>query len=123
MFAEQDPITPPEFSDTLVKYVRPESSTYLKFEECGHGVVADKPEEVLNADHSLVSDVVSKTGDPPDPFPLHFYKREPLRLSVRFCKIQCWHGALPRKLGLARLKVYEVLKFKGNLSRDTNQAV
>lgn len=46
---EDDPITPPEFSDEIAAGLRPDLLTYLKFPDCGHGVVTDKPEDALMA--------------------------------------------------------------------------
>lgn len=49
MVGEEDPITPWEFSDEIVAHLRADQVTYLKYADCGHGVVADKPEEALAA--------------------------------------------------------------------------
>ncbi|MDP4033763.1 MAG: alpha/beta hydrolase [Pseudorhodobacter sp.] len=46
---EEDPITPPEFSDEIAAGLRSDSLTYLKFPACGHGVVNDKPHEAMAA--------------------------------------------------------------------------
>lgn len=54
MVGEQDPITPPEFSDAIYAKLPPGRVTYLKFPECGHGVVADKPEDALAAIRDFV---------------------------------------------------------------------
>lgn len=57
MVGEEDPITPAEFSETIVDGLGSEKLTYLRFEQCGHGVVGDKPKEALKAIRSFVADV------------------------------------------------------------------
>jgi len=47
MVGEEDPITPPEFSEALVAGLPKGSTTFKRFEQCGHGVVGDKPNEAL----------------------------------------------------------------------------
>lgn len=49
MVGEDDPITPPEFSDTIAAELPSDQVEYIKFENCGHGVIGDKPEEALKA--------------------------------------------------------------------------
>lgn len=49
MAGEDDPITPPEFSDTIAAGLHADLVTYIKFENCGHGVIGDKPHEALSA--------------------------------------------------------------------------
>jgi pimeloyl-ACP methyl ester carboxylesterase len=49
MVGEDDPITPPEFSDAIAAGLPADQLTYLKFPACGHGVIADKPTEALAA--------------------------------------------------------------------------
>lgn len=49
MVGEDDPITPPEFSDTIAAGLTSDQVEYIKFENCGHGVIRDKPEEALKA--------------------------------------------------------------------------
>ncbi len=62
MVGEQDPITPPEFSDVIVAGLKTEQLTYHKFDQCGHGVVGDKPVEVLKALRQFINSVsVDKT--------------------------------------------------------------
>ena len=46
---EDDPIMPPEFSDEIASGLQHGRVSYLKFSECGHGVVGDKPEEAMAA--------------------------------------------------------------------------
>jgi len=46
---DDDPITPPAFSDEIAARLHGDQLTYLRFSECGHGVVGDKPEEALTA--------------------------------------------------------------------------
>lgn len=55
MVGTDDPITPPAFSDDLVSRLDPALVTYSRFDDCGHGVVADKPDEALAAIRSFVS--------------------------------------------------------------------
>ena len=47
LVGENDPITPHEFSDEIAAGLRPDLRTYLKFPDCGHGVVGDKPDDAL----------------------------------------------------------------------------
>jgi len=51
---EDDPITPPEFSDAIAAGLHPDLLTYLKFPDCGHGVVDDRPQEALGALRSFI---------------------------------------------------------------------
>lgn len=59
MVGEEDPITPPEFSDTIVHNLNPDLVTYIKFPECGHGVVGDKHTEALG----LLRDFIRGIGE------------------------------------------------------------
>lgn len=54
LVGENDPITPPEFSDEIAAGVRGDLLTYLKFPDCGHGVVGDKPDAALRALRSFI---------------------------------------------------------------------
>jgi len=49
LVGENDPITPPEFSDEIASGLREDCLTYIRFPDCGHGVVADKPDEAMAA--------------------------------------------------------------------------
>ncbi|MEM6545764.1 MAG: alpha/beta hydrolase [Pseudomonadota bacterium] len=49
MVGDEDPITPPVFSDVIAENLSHSKLTYHRFSECGHGVVADKPNEALHA--------------------------------------------------------------------------
>ncbi|MEP4198877.1 MAG: alpha/beta hydrolase [Aliishimia sp.] len=49
MVGEDDPITPPEFSDAIVAGLGSERLEYMKFTECGHGVIGDRPQDALTA--------------------------------------------------------------------------
>ena len=60
MVGEQDPITPPVFSDSIVEQLRPEQVRYIKFEECGHGVVGDKPDEALREFRGFIESLAGK---------------------------------------------------------------
>lgn len=46
---EDDPITPPAFSDAIAAHLDDRLVTCLRFPDCSHGVVADKPEEAMAA--------------------------------------------------------------------------
>jgi len=48
MVGEDDPITPHEFSEVIVENLRGEVTTFKRFEQCGHGVVGDRPAEALD---------------------------------------------------------------------------
>ncbi len=62
MVGEEDPITPPEFSDTIAAELDADHLKYIKFENCGHGVILDKPDEALEALRELISTVSAKHG-------------------------------------------------------------
>lgn len=49
MAGEEDPITPPEFSDTIAQGLGTDQLTYHRFSNCGHGVVGDRPQDALAA--------------------------------------------------------------------------
>ncbi|MEM6839460.1 MAG: alpha/beta hydrolase [Cyanobacteria bacterium P01_C01_bin.120] len=49
MVGEDDPITPPKFSDEIVNGLGAEQVIYKKFQNCAHGVVGDKPDAALEA--------------------------------------------------------------------------
>ena len=57
LVGENDPITPPEFSDEIAAGLRPDLRTYLKFSDCGHGVVGDKPDDALRALRNFIQSV------------------------------------------------------------------
>ncbi|MEO1026203.1 MAG: alpha/beta hydrolase [Pseudomonadota bacterium] len=58
MVGEDDPITPPVFSDVIAERLPESSVTYHRFAECGHGVVGDKPEEAMRAIREFVESFV-----------------------------------------------------------------
>lgn len=60
MVGEEDPITPPEFSDAIVKKLPPAQVTYARFENCGHGVVGDRPSEALGMLRKFIVKVAKK---------------------------------------------------------------
>lgn len=60
MVGEEDPITPPEFSDTIVRLLSPEQVTYAKFKNCGHGVVGDQPDAALKTLRAFVGHVAGE---------------------------------------------------------------
>lgn len=57
---EEDPITPPAFSDAIVQKLRSDQVKYIKFEECGHGVVGDKPDEALSELRRFIEGIADK---------------------------------------------------------------
>lgn len=60
MAGEDDPMTPPEFSDTIVQHLKPDQVTYKRFQNCGHGVVQDRPEDALRALRDFIGQVASE---------------------------------------------------------------
>jgi proline iminopeptidase len=54
MVGEEDPITPPVFSDVIAAKLSNSQLTYQRYAECGHGVIADKPEEALLTIRSFI---------------------------------------------------------------------
>lgn len=56
MVGEDDPITPPVFSDTIATRLSEDLLTYHLFENCGHGVVGDKPDDALRALRRFILD-------------------------------------------------------------------
>ena len=56
MSGTEDPITPPEFSDEIVSNLAPDQTTYVKLENCGHGVVGDKPKKALAALRAFIKE-------------------------------------------------------------------
>jgi len=57
MVGEDDPITPPDFSDDLAAGLASDPLSHLKFPDCGHGVVGDKPVESLAALRAFIQTV------------------------------------------------------------------
>ena len=49
MAGDRDPITPIAFSESIVASLPPEQVRFLRFVDCGHGIVADDPEGALQA--------------------------------------------------------------------------
>ena len=56
MVGMKDPITPPEFSDVIASALVGSDVNYLKFPECGHGVVGDKPAGALSEIREFIGD-------------------------------------------------------------------
>jgi pimeloyl-ACP methyl ester carboxylesterase len=54
MAGEDDPIMPIAFSETIAAGLRADLVTFKRFENCGHGVVGDKPEEALEAIRTFI---------------------------------------------------------------------
>ncbi|MEO1679260.1 MAG: alpha/beta hydrolase [Pseudomonadota bacterium] len=54
---EDDPIMPSEFSDVIAEAVGSAQVELLKFEQCGHGVFGDKPNEALAAIRTFIQAV------------------------------------------------------------------
>lgn len=65
MVGEDDPITPPVFSDAIAAGLPKHLLTYHRFKDCGHGVVADKPREALLALRTFIGDTCTQ-GPPHD---------------------------------------------------------
>lgn len=55
MVGEEDPITPWAFSEAIVAGLCEGRATFRTFEDCGHGVVVDKPDEALDAIRTFIS--------------------------------------------------------------------
>jgi proline iminopeptidase len=49
-----DPITPPEFSDVIASSINHDLVTLRKFSDCGHGVVADRPDAAFEAIRNFI---------------------------------------------------------------------
>lgn len=56
MVGEDDPITPPVFSDVLAAGIGGAEVRYERYADCGHGVVADKPEAALEEIRRFIRD-------------------------------------------------------------------
>lgn len=54
---EKDPITPPEFSGEIAASLPDKLVTYLKYADCGHGVVADRPDDAMAALRRFIQSV------------------------------------------------------------------
>ena len=59
MVGEEDPITPPVFSDTIAASLPKRQLTYHRFADCGHGVVGDKPDEAMQAIRDFIRRIVT----------------------------------------------------------------
>ncbi|MEW9919094.1 alpha/beta fold hydrolase [Marimonas sp. MJW-29] len=57
MVGEDDPITPPVFSDAIAAGIAARDLRYERFADCGHGVVADKPEAAFAEIRRFILDV------------------------------------------------------------------
>ncbi|MEM7403856.1 MAG: alpha/beta hydrolase [Pseudomonadota bacterium] len=57
MVGDEDPITPPDFSEEVVSLLPARQVTYRRFANCGHGVVADRPVEALREIRQFIIDV------------------------------------------------------------------
>ncbi|NNK17152.1 MAG: alpha/beta hydrolase [Sulfitobacter sp.] len=55
MVGDEDPITPPEFSEVIADGLGSDDLEFIRFQKCGHGVVGDKPDEALAAIRRFVS--------------------------------------------------------------------
>lgn len=54
MVGEDDPITPPAFSDAIAAHLPADQLTYHRFKDCGHGVLGDKPKEALQSIRTFI---------------------------------------------------------------------
>lgn len=61
MVGDQDPITPPAFSDAIAARIPETQLTYQRFADCGHGVVADKPEEAMQEIRAFVERIARES--------------------------------------------------------------
>lgn len=57
MVGEEDPITPSVFSDAIAENLPDSQLTYRRYQDCGHGVVADKPDAALQDIRSFIESV------------------------------------------------------------------
>lgn len=51
---EDDPITPPEFTEEIARHLPPGQVTKIRYAACGHGVIGDRPEEAMAAIRDFV---------------------------------------------------------------------
>lgn len=56
MAGDRDPITPIAFSETIAASLPPEQVRFLRFADCGHGIVADDREGALQAIRDFILD-------------------------------------------------------------------
>ena len=61
MVGEEDPITPPVFSEAISDSLPKSQLTYHRFADCGHGVISDKPDEALRAVRSFIERVATES--------------------------------------------------------------
>jgi proline iminopeptidase len=61
---EEDPITPPSFSDAIANELDADRMKYIKFENCGHGVVGDRPDEALEVLRDFIVSVTTRIESP-----------------------------------------------------------
>ncbi len=61
MVGEEDPITPPVFSEVIASHLPKSQLTYHRFVDCGHGVVADKPDEAIRAIRRFIEQMETKS--------------------------------------------------------------
>ena len=61
---DRDPMSPPEFSETLAKCLPPHLVRHERFENCGHGVFGDDPERAF----AVLRELSSRRATPPRPF-------------------------------------------------------
>lgn len=55
MAGDRDPITPIAFSEAIVAHLPPDLVTFVRFPDCGHGVVSDAPKAYLAAIRAFVT--------------------------------------------------------------------
>lgn len=60
MVGEDDPITPPMHSDVIAENLQDSQLTYHRYAECGHGVIADKPDEAMQAIRDFIGRIWPK---------------------------------------------------------------
>lgn len=59
MAGEEDPMTPPVFSEEIIASLTNAPSTLKRFPDCGHGIVGDKPDAFFAALRAFVEGVAS----------------------------------------------------------------
>jgi pimeloyl-ACP methyl ester carboxylesterase len=55
MSGERDPITPVAFSETIARHLPPDLVEFVRFPDCGHGIVNDAPDAYLAAIRAFVT--------------------------------------------------------------------
>jgi len=56
MVGEDDPITPPAFSERIAACIRPDLLTYHRLDQCGHGISPDRPQDLARSLRAFILD-------------------------------------------------------------------